>query len=108
MPDQQTERVLELVVFKLKQGATREQLLSTVDAVSAWARTRPGFLSRDLAYSAAEDRWIEVIWWRTLAEAEAAAEAALSSADCAPMFGLIDMDSPQMLHGVPAIAPVSR
>jgi hypothetical protein len=99
-------RVLELVVFNLKEGVTSERFLETVDAVSEWARTRPGFLSRDLSHVAAEDRWIEVVYWRTLGDAEAAADAAQGSAACAPMFALIDMDSMLFLHGVPAMAPV--
>ena len=36
----------------------------------------------------------------------AAAELALSSESCAPMFAVIDMESTLMLHGVPAIRPV--
>jgi len=106
-----TERaqpILELVVFKLKEGATREAFLGTVDAVSAWAQTQPGFVSRDLCYSAADDRWVEIVWWDTLQDAEAAADAAMSSASCAPMFRLIDMESMLFLHGQPAIAPVTR
>ena len=62
------DRVLELVVFKLKVGVTHEQFLSTVDPVSDWARQQPGFVSRELSYS------------------EAAADAAMSSGSCAPML----------------------
>jgi hypothetical protein len=32
---------------------------------------------------------------------------AMSSDSCAPMFGLIDMESALYLHGEPAIAPVA-
>ncbi len=64
-------------------------------------------MSRDLSYSAAEDRWIEVVYWSSMQDAESAAAAAMSSEACAPMFDLIDMESALMLHGVPAIAPVS-
>jgi hypothetical protein len=99
-------RVLELVVFSLEHGVTREQLLSTVDAVSAWARSQPGFISRDLSYNAEQDKWIEVVYWASLPDAEAAAKAAESSEQCAPMFALIDMSSALFLHGIPAIAPV--
>jgi hypothetical protein len=97
-------RVLELVVFKLKPGATREQLLATVDGVSEWAGSQPGFVSRDLAYAADEDRWIDVVWWESLEDAEAAAGAAVSSPSCAPMFELIDDDSMLFLHASPASA----
>lgn len=99
--------VLELVVFRLKEGVAREEFLATADAVSEWARSQPGFVSRDLSHAAAEDRWIEVVYWARPADAEAAAKAAETSSACAPMFALIDMDSALMLHGVPAITPVT-
>ena len=101
-------KVLELVVFELNDGVSREQFLSTNNAVSAWIAKQPGFVSRDLSYDAEGDRWIDVIWWESLENAGAAAELAMSSESCAPMFALIDMESLLMLHGEPAIAPVHR
>jgi hypothetical protein len=38
----------------------------------------PGFISRDLSYDADGDRWIDLIWWRTLEDAQAAAKVALT------------------------------
>jgi DNA-3-methyladenine glycosylase I len=102
-----SDRVLELVVFKLHGGVTRDQFLPTADAVSEWAKQQPGFISRELCYAEAEDKWIEVVWWRTLHDAEAAAEAAVSSESCAPMFALIEMDQMQFLHGVPLATAVA-
>lgn len=91
--------VVELAIFKLKDDATREQLLETAGAVSEWARRQPGFVSRDLTYSAESDTWIDVVWWESIDAAHAAAEAAMTSESCAPMFGLIDLEGTQMLHG---------
>lgn len=102
-----TGRVLELVVFKLNEGVSRDQFLGTNDAVSAWISKQPGFISRDLSYDAEGDRWIDVLWWDSMETAGAAAQLAMSSKSCAPMFALIDMKSALMLHGEPAIAPVS-
>jgi len=65
-----------------------------------------GFISRDLSYSAEQDKWIEVVYWASLHDAEAAAKASESSEQCAPMFALIDMQSALYLHGIPAISPV--
>lgn len=100
--------VVEIAIFKLKDGVTREHLLSTVDAVSEWATMQPGFLSRDLTYSAADDSWIDVIWWENLEAAHAAAEAAMTSESCAPMFAAIDLEGVQMLHGERVISRVVR
>jgi hypothetical protein len=100
-------KILELVVFMLREGVSRERFLGTVDAVSAWIAQQPGFISRELVHDTEGDRWIDVVWWTTMDEARAAAELAMSSKSCAPMFGLIDMESSVMAHGQPAIAPVS-
>ncbi len=91
--------VVEIAVFKLREGVTREQLLRTVDAVSTWAQRQPGFLSRDLTYSGDQDSWIDVIWWESMDAAHTAAEVAMTSDSCAPMFALIDLEGIQMLHG---------
>ncbi|HEX2058819.1 MAG TPA: hypothetical protein VHI71_10685 [Actinomycetota bacterium] len=94
-----TNAVVELAIFRLKEGVTDEQLLGTVDAVSEWAKRQPGFLSRDLTRSPEGDTWIDVIWWESMDAAHAAAEAAMTSESCAPMFSLIDLEGTQMLHG---------
>src|SRR5512133_1211036 len=95
--------VLELVVYKVKEGVSRQQFLATNDAVSSWISNQPGFISRELAYDAEGDRWVDVIWWDTLEQAHAASELSMTSESCTPMFDLIDMESALMLHGVPAI-----
>jgi hypothetical protein len=99
-------KVLELVVYQLHKGVSREQFLGTNDAVSSWIRQQSGFLSRELVYDAEGDRWVDVIWWETLEQAQAASERSMTSESCSPMFALINMDSALMLHGIPAINPV--
>ena len=94
-------KVLELVVFRLREGATRDQLLSTAGGVSDWIGEQPGFISRELVHDPEGGRWIDLVWWRTIEEARAAAELALTSESCAPMFSLIDMESATMVHGMP-------
>jgi hypothetical protein len=103
---EQAGKVLELVVFKLRDGATREELLPTLDAVSEWLKSQPGFISREFSYDAEGDRWIEIIWWSTMQHAKSSAEVALTAESCAPMFALIDEQSTLMVHGELAIPPV--
>ena len=98
------QRVVELVVFKLRDGVARERFERTLDTVSAWIREQPGFVSRELSYDAEADRCIEIVWWETMEQAGAAAELAMSSDTCAPMFEAIDMESALMLHGELALA----
>lgn len=94
-----SSKVLELVVFKLRPGTDREHFLGTVEPVSRWAAEQPGFVSRELVHDADGDRWIDAVWWRSMEEAQAAAERAMTSEACAPMFGLIEEESTLMLHG---------
>jgi len=98
-------KVLELVVFSLREGVTPEEFLQTVGPVSTWAKEQPGFISRELI-AADNDKWVEIVWWESLAQAEAAAEAAHSSDRCLPMFSKIQLEDMLFLHGQPAIAPV--
>jgi hypothetical protein len=100
--------VVEMAIFKLRDGVTRDQLLRTVEPVSEWAMRQPGFISRDLTYSSDSDTWIDVLWWESLEAAHTAAEVALTSESCAPMFELIDMEAAQMLHGERVVPSVVR
>ena len=105
MNDEQTDKVLELVVFALTEGTTRNQFMGTVDSMLGWIRSQPGFMSYDLSFSAEEDKWVFAAWWQTMDQAKAAAEAALSAPENAPMFALIDMGTMLYLHAEAATAP---
>jgi hypothetical protein len=98
--------VLELVVYNLHEGVSREQFLATNHAVSSWISQQPGFISRELVYDAEGDRWVDVIWWETLEQAQAASERSMTSESCSPMFALIDLESALVLHGTPSITRV--
>ena len=100
-------RVLELVIYRLNEGVSGEQFLGTNRAVSTWISTQPGFISRDLVHDSDGDRWVDVVWWETMAQAQAASEASMTSESCQPMFALIHMESALMLHGVPTIDTVT-
>lgn len=104
--EQEASAVVEIAIFKTKEGVSHEQLLDTVDAVSRWAQEQPGFISRDLTYSEDSDTWIDVVWWESLDAAHAAADVSMTSESCAPMFGAIELDGTQMFHGVRMIPTV--
>ena len=99
MGQQRRQAVVEIAIARAREGVTREEVMATVEAVSEWAQHQPGFISRDLTYSDKDDTWIDVIWWESLEAAEAAAQAAMASDACAPMFAVIDLENTQLLHG---------
>ena len=100
--------VVELAIFKVKEGVSRDELLETADAVSEWAKRQPGFISRDLTYSPESDTWIDVVWWDSMDAAHKASEVAMTSDSCAPMFSLIDLEGTQMIHGERLVRAASR
>lgn len=95
----ETQPVLELVLFAVKAGTTSEEVLATSERVTAWVSGQEGFISRELLRSAEGDQWIDLVRWRTLDDARTAAKLAPQAAECQPMFSLIDLESVTMLHG---------
>lgn len=102
-----TPGALELVVFKLEDGADRQRFIEAANMATDWIKSQPGFVSRQLTHSSGEDRWVEVVWWATMEHAEAAAEAAMTSESCAPMFSMVDLNSALILHGEPALTSMA-
>ena len=108
---QSSGKTLELVVFSLAEGVSHEEFMSTVGAVSVWAQHQPGFISRELSYSADLGKYVEVVYWETREMAEQAARVSETSEQCSPMFSKIRMDDMQFLHATPlltaeAVAPL--
>jgi hypothetical protein len=99
--------VVEIVTFSLAEGVTNAEFLATVDAVSQWARNQPGFISRDLAFSESDGRWMDMIWWKSQPDALAAADAIITSEACGAMMSLLDESSIVMMHATPAIPHAS-
>jgi hypothetical protein len=106
MPGYADHGVVDVVLFSLRPGVSRDQFLATVDPASAWVRQQPGFVSRELSYSSTDDRWIEVVKWESAESGDAAAAAEQAADECRPMFGLIDWDSIVLTRGELAIDPV--
>ena len=69
------------------------------DGVSGQAVQLVKVRTRGEPKAAEGGRWVDVVWWRSMEDAKAAAERAMTSESCAPMFALIDMTSTLMLHG---------
>ena len=92
------KNALEIVTFKIKDGVNVPDFLTaSAELEEGFARKQEGFLSRIFA-KAEGNEWVDVIRWNTMANAEAAAKAAMQSPACAPMFGMIDEPSVKMMH----------
>jgi Antibiotic biosynthesis monooxygenase len=104
MANDTESKVLEVVVFTLRDGASRGDFLATEAAMDAWLHEQPGFQSYDLLLGDDGDTWAFIGWWRTMADARAAGNAAMTAPGTAPMLALIDFHSDRYryLHAEPA------
>lgn len=98
MANDTTSKVLELVVFTMREGTSQGEFLATEASMDAWLRRQPGFQSYDLVLSDDGDTWVFIGRWRTMAEAKEAADAAMTASGTAPMLALIDLDSARYLY----------
>ena len=88
-----SSEVMEVVRFR-SLAPLGEQSAS----VHAWLRARPGFVARVLLGPDAQGGWVDVVRWRSMADAEAAAAAMGSEPSLASFLLSIDPESVVMEH----------
>lgn len=92
-----TGHVLEIVSFKLVPGTGEEQFRALAENANRFIARQPGFLNRRLV--AGEDGvWVDVIEWRSLKEAHAAAQKLMAEPSLTGFLTAIDMGSIAMSH----------
>jgi hypothetical protein len=92
------KNALEIVTYKIKDGVNIPDFLKAAAALEeGFAKKQEGFIERTFA-KAEGNEWVDVIRWKTMADAEAASKSAMESPACAPMFGMIDEPSVKMMH----------
>ena len=88
---------LEMVTFKLSDGADPEAFAAAAPEITAWAAKQPGFQYRTLV-NRGEEGWTDMVWWASEAEARAAAEKMMGEMGGAPFMAMIDPASVTMAH----------
>ena len=69
------KHVIEIVMFKLAEGASRDQFVEAAKAMNEFVTNQPGFIMRRLSCGA-DGEWVEHIEWEDMAAAENAAAVA--------------------------------
>ncbi|MDH4048463.1 MAG: hypothetical protein OEW68_14515 [Gammaproteobacteria bacterium] len=89
---------IEVVIFKAKAGVSDSQLQTAALAVTVILKEMSGFISRE--FGASEDgKYIDIVHWKDLTSAKAAAEKVMSIPKCGEFFGLIDQKKQmQFMH----------
>lgn len=107
MPGDHDHHILELVTFKLLPGVTEDQFVEANESLSAWISRQPGFVSRHLSYSENEETYIDVVYWVSLAALQAANDLAMKAEECAPLFGMCDLDTVKMVQAGPIASAIA-
>lgn len=82
--------VVEMAPFKLKSGATQDQLQAASAALQThFLSQQKGYLHRDLLKKS-DREYIDIVHWASQADAEAAMKAAMESPACAGYFQLME------------------
>ena len=88
---------LEKVTFRTNPGVSEAEFLNAAEATSAWVRAQPGFGYRTLIQDA-DGLWIDLVFWASEADAQAASKAIMSAPQAASFMALIDAETVTMAH----------
>ncbi|MGH2585612.1 MAG: antibiotic biosynthesis monooxygenase family protein [Dehalococcoidia bacterium] len=93
--------VIELVLYRLKEGADEARFLKDADALTDVLRTLPGFVSRRLLTAVEDGQWADLVEWRSMEEALRAAEVFPTLQEVEPLIETVNMTNVTMLHLAP-------
>lgn len=89
--------MIEVVLFHVKAGVTDAQVLAASACTQEWLIQTDGYLARELSKDD-EGQWVDIVHWRSLAAAQAAAEQIMRQPCAADFMAVIDPESITMLH----------
>jgi len=89
--------VIEIAKFRKKTGVDETEFKRAVTAIDRFAEQQAGLISRDTGPDE-KGGWIDIVRWRDMASARAAAKAAETSEICAKAFSLLDPKFEEMNH----------
>ncbi len=91
-------QTVELAYFKQNKGVSEQQILKAAKAMKSTIEKWQGFKSRELVHLG-ENKWVDIVHWRDMESAEAAAHKAMNSSVCLTFFALIESTQDDMHHG---------
>jgi len=92
-----SNKVLEVVVFKLAEGVSDEAFVQAAQGIETWLETKPGFMSRRLSNDG-QGSWLDLVEWESMGEAQAAAAEIMATSEGQAFGSKIDGESIQMYH----------
>ena len=94
------QAMIELAPIRLAAGRTEAELLAASDAFQRdFLSGQPGFLRRDLVRKSERD-FVDIVHWRSAADAEAIMDKVQNSPACMSYFSVMDMGNGDATVGV--------
>lgn len=101
-------QVIEFAPFALKQDVTEAALMDAALLIQTeFLGRQDGFVRRELAKEA-DGKYIDIIWWASFADAEAAMAKAGSSPVCGSYFELMHIDPADLNAGIKHLQVMAR
>lgn len=94
--------VIELVVFKLKNGVDQAAFSKAVNDSNVYLKKCQGFIDRQLGVTE-DGLWADVLHWKDMSAAKKAANEIMASNECQGFLRMLDEKSIQMWHLKPII-----
>lgn len=86
-----TSEAIEWAPFKTKRGINESTLMRLADNLqSDFLAKQKGYKSRTLARG--KDGYVDIVWWASMADAEAAMKHVAGSPVCSAYFAAMDFD----------------
>ncbi len=89
--------VVEIVSFKLIEGANAEKFVNSAEPINAWVQRQKGYQSRSLSVDK-DGVWTDIVFWDSIETAEIASQKFMESNGDTEFMKMIDPSTLKMGH----------
>lgn len=90
-------KIIEMVYWSPKEEVSVEEMKSQITKLNEFVSKQKGFVSRKTAM-ADDHTFLDIVYWKSLADAKAASDQAMKEADLMKVFDLIDEETMLFKH----------
>lgn len=88
---------VEVVLFKSKANVSEDAILTAVHATQNALKQFQGYIRRETLKDG-EGQWVDVVYWRSLDDAQKAAETFNNDPSAAALMEVVEVTSINMMH----------
>jgi len=92
---------IELVLFKVNEGLSDDEVLKAATALNECVKIEQGFIRRRFAKSEEQNLWMDLVLWTDMESAQKAAKNVMKNETAQHFFSMINESSMQFIHFEP-------